>query len=118
MTVKKAIKTLEAQTAHKRKIALDVLDPAHSWNQSKTEGPADLAKTFSQLCINDEIKKLKQQDKEIPKHLFSLRIDAIRLCSNLTEKKGSFTMRPPMDEALEKKIDERIKEHGNARTDS
>lgn len=68
--------------------------------------------------INDEIKKLKQQGNEIPKHLLSLRIDAIRLCSNLIEKKGSFAMQPSMDEAIEKKIQEMITKHENTRSDS
>lgn len=68
--------------------------------------------------INDEIRKLQQQGKEIPKHLFSLRLDAIRLSSNLIEKKGSFAMQPSMDEAIEKKIQEMIRKHENTGSDS
>ena len=68
--------------------------------------------------INDEINRLKKEQKQIPSHLFSLRLDAMKYRSYLTEKKGAFSMQPTMDEALEKKIDERVEEHGNARSDS
>lgn len=65
--------------------------------------------------INDEINQLQKEEKAVPRHLFSLKLDAMRYISYLIEKKGSFSMQPTMDEALEKKIDELIKSHGNPR---
>jgi len=63
--------------------------------------------------INDEINRLKKEQKTIPQHLFSLRLDAMKYRSYLTEKKGIFLMQPTMEEALEKKVSEMIKKHGN-----
>lgn len=65
--------------------------------------------------INDQINRLKKEQKPIPLHLFSLRLDAMKYRSYLTEKKGAFLMQPTIDEALEKKIDEKIRKHGNPR---
>lgn len=68
--------------------------------------------------INNEITRLKKEEKPIPMQLFSLRLDAMKYRSYLTERKGTFLMQPIVDEALEKKIAELIKKNENARPDS
>ena len=68
--------------------------------------------------IKLEIKKLNEKEKVVPRQYFSFKLDVMRYISFLTEKKGSFAMQPTMDEALEKKIDERITKHDNSRKDS
>ena len=68
--------------------------------------------------INDEINRLQKEQKAIPRHFFSLKLDAMRYISYLIEKKGSFSMQPTMDEALEKKINEMIKSHDNPKSGS
>jgi len=65
--------------------------------------------------INDEITKNKKSGKGIPRYLFSIKLEIIKSISSLTEKKGSFSMQPIMDEFLEKKIEEIMKKHAQAR---
>ncbi len=68
--------------------------------------------------INEEIKKLREQDKTVPRHYLSSKLDVMRYISSLVEKKGSFAMQLTMDESLEKKIGEMIRKHENTRSDS
>ena len=65
--------------------------------------------------INSEILKYKKLGKGIPRYLFSLRVEIIKTISAMTERKGLFAMQPIMDEHLEKKIEEVIKKHVQAR---
>jgi len=67
--------------------------------------------------IDEEIKKLNEQNKPVA-HLFSFRLGVMRHILTLTEKKGTFSMQPTMDEALEKEIAEKVRGHDNTRTGS
>lgn len=66
--------------------------------------------------INDQINRLKKEQKVIPGYLFSLRSDAMKYRTFVTEKKEAFLSLPTMDDVLEKKIDEKIRKHGNPRS--
>ena len=64
--------------------------------------------------LDSQIKKYKQDDKVIPRHLLSLKLEVMKYITSLTEKKGAFVMQPAMDEALQNKIEEYMRE--NAKT--
>ena len=64
--------------------------------------------------IEDQIKKFKQENKMIPNQLLSLRLEIVKYISNLTEKKGLFTMQPTMEESLMNKIRTMVQEIGKA----
>ena len=61
--------------------------------------------------IENQIKKYKQENKIIPKHLLSLRLEIVKYVSSLIEKKGLFTIQLPPDEVIEQKVKEIIKKH-------
>ena len=58
--------------------------------------------------IKEERRKYKKKNKLIPKHLWSTKLEILRIISGLIEKKGSFSMGLSYDKAVEKKIEELI----------
>jgi len=68
--------------------------------------------------VNSQIKKLSQQDKSIPRHLFSFKLVVMKYISDLVERRGHFVMHLTMDSALEKKISEMMPKHDEAGQDS
>ncbi|MGI0026338.1 MAG: hypothetical protein ACREAD_00660 [Nitrosopumilaceae archaeon] len=68
--------------------------------------------------VNAEIENFQKEKKLIPRHLSVHKLEIIKFRSLLKEKKAAFIMQPTMDEALEKKIREKIKEHEQSRTSS
>ncbi len=65
--------------------------------------------------VNAEIEKFQKEKRPIPRHLYPLKLDIIKSRSWLREKKGAFMMQPTMEEAIEKKIQEKIREHDKSR---
>ena len=61
--------------------------------------------------IENQIKKYKQENKIIPKHLLCLKLEIVKYISSLIEKKGLFTIQLPPDEVIERKIEEKIKQY-------
>ena len=66
--------------------------------------------------VNDEIEKCSKENKAIPRHLISSKLEIMKFISSLTERKGSFVMQPIMGEALKKKIEEWMREYGETRS--
>jgi len=58
--------------------------------------------------IKSEIKKYREEEKEIPKFFVSSFQDAVKTISNLVERKCSFTIQPLSDEVIEQKIKEKL----------
>ena len=67
--------------------------------------------------VNSEMEKYQKEKKPIPRNLPTHKLEIIKFRSSLKEKKAGFIMQPTMDEALEKKIKEKIREHEESRTD-
>ncbi len=67
--------------------------------------------------IKSQIEKFVQQEKEIPRHLITLSIEAQKYITSLNEKKGTFLMQPVIDYALREKLSDMMKS-GNLRQGS
>jgi len=76
----------------------------------------EITKLLDEVKI--EIEKLQKEKKPVPRHLYTQKLEIIKLRSSLKEKKAAFIMQPTMDEALEKKIQEKIREHDQSRARS
>lgn len=61
--------------------------------------------------IENEIQKYKDENKAIPRYLFSHRLEIQKFIASLIEKKGAFVLQIPVDEALKQKIAEMLREH-------
>lgn len=59
--------------------------------------------------IKQEITKYRKQNKPVPRYLIASQIEILRTISGLNEKKGYFSMQMPVDESLQKIIEEKIK---------
>lgn len=68
--------------------------------------------------INEEIKRYQTEKKSIPKHLMGYTLEFMKHRSSLVERKTAFIMQPTMDEALDRKIQEKIEEYEKSRKDS
>ena len=76
----------------------------------------EVTKLLSQ--VNSEIETSNKEKKSLPRYLFSNKLEAMKFRSSLVEKKAAFMMQPTMDEALEKKITEKIDQHDKTRESS
>lgn len=61
--------------------------------------------------INDDVSELRSMRKPIPQFLFQKKLDVLKSISNLHEKKGAFLVQPPLDESLDKIIEEKMKKN-------
>ena len=59
--------------------------------------------------IKKEIAKYKKENKPVPRYLIASQLEILRTISSLNEKKGSFSMQMPLDESVQKMIEEKIK---------
>ena len=66
-------------------------------------------KFFDEIDI--EIQEFQKENKSVPKHLFSIKLDLMRHISNLREKKGAISMQPVIEASMDKKIKEMIAKH-------
>jgi len=66
-------------------------------------------KFFDEIDI--EIHGLQKENKLVPKHLFSIKLDLMRYISDLKEKKGAISMQPTMEYSMDKKIKEMFAEY-------
>jgi hypothetical protein len=58
--------------------------------------------------IKQEIAKYRKKDKEVPRYLVTTQIEILRNIFNITEKKGYFAMKIPLDESVQKMIEEKF----------
>jgi len=58
--------------------------------------------------INLEINNLRKQSKQVPRHLFSFKLELMRFIGIIKEKKGAISMIPTIESLIDKKVDERI----------
>lgn len=63
--------------------------------------------------IKKEITKYRKENKPVPRYLIASQIEILRTISSLNEKKGYFSMQMPVDESLQKIIEEKIKNAHN-----
>ena len=63
--------------------------------------------------IDDQINRLKKEQKQIPLHLFSLRLDALKYRTYVVNNKDVFLSDLTTDEVLEKKFAEMMRKNGN-----
>ncbi len=64
--------------------------------------------------ISTEIENGTKENKKIPGYLVSHKIELMKFTSALVEKKATFAMRPPMDDAVEKAIEEKMKKYAQS----
>lgn len=79
----------------------------------------DIAETTEILDqVKTEIEKFQKDKKAVPRHLLTHKLEIIKFRSLLKEKKAALILKPPLDEALVKKINEKIGEYDESRESS
>jgi len=59
--------------------------------------------------IKKEIEKYRKENKPVPRYFIASQLEILRTISSLNEKKGSFSIQMPLDESVDKMIEEKIK---------
>lgn len=72
----------------------------------------DIIEAYKQSdYISSELNKLREENKPIPRYLFSFKLEIMRFISNLKERKGAISMVLDSESSIDKKIQERLQKH-------
>jgi len=59
--------------------------------------------------VNEEINQIRSKNKETPRYLIDYKLRIMKEISYLHEKKGSFLLRPPLDESIRQIVNEMVR---------